>query len=288
MVDEVLAVTGAVMRQPWPELDGLAPASQRRSVVTPMIAVGSGAWLSAETADIAAGLRRWADQGGAADTMGETVKRVRALRGIAALADLPPLKDVIDTIDDAAKALELGAAPSDGHRNLFREAADLLREASDAVQGGRQPNAASPAVAAFNAAAALLVAGGVDKEYVVPIAALFPDGGGEHVLETAPNPPTTPAQRFRLEVVSQAEHVRRLIADARAADRGPARQKLGNELRAAVRALQRAAESFGEAAIARQAQMLVEPSAAVEITALDALEQMAQQLAAGQIGRAHV
>ena len=205
--------------------------------------------------------------------MAETVKRVRALRGIAALADLPPLKDVIDTIDDAAKALELGAAPSDVHRNLFRAAADLLREASDAVQAGRQPNATSPAVSAFTAAAALLVAGGEDKDYVVPIAALFTDGGGEHVIETAANPPTTPAQRFRLEVVSQAEHLRRLIADARSAGLGPARQKVGNEIRAAVRALQRAAESFSEAAIARQAQALVEPSAALELS---------------EIGRAHV
>ena len=264
------------------ELDGLAPAFQRRSVVTPMIAVGSGVWLSAETADIAADLRRWADQGGSSAAMAETVKRVRALRGIAALADLPPLKDVIDTIDDAAKALELGAAPSDVHRNLFRAAADLLREASDAVQAGRQPNATSPAVSAFTAAAALLVAGGEDKDYVVPIAALFTDGGGEHVIETAANPPTTPAQRFRLEVVSQAEHLRRLIADARSAGLGPARQKVGNEIRAAVRALQRAAESFSEAAIARQAQALVEPSAALELSALDALEQMANQLAAGR------
>ena len=32
------------------ELDTLAPAFQRRSVVTPMIAIGSGLWMAAETA----------------------------------------------------------------------------------------------------------------------------------------------------------------------------------------------------------------------------------------------
>lgn len=264
------------------ELDTLAPAFSRRSVVTPMLAIGSGLWLAAETADIAAGLRRWADQGGAFDALGETVRRIRGLRGIAALADLPPLKDVIDTIDDTAKSLELGAIPSDSHRYLFRTAADVLREASDAVQNSRQPNALSPAVAAFNGAASLLVAGTEDKDYVVPIAALFPDGGGDHVVHAAPNPPTTPSQRFRMEVVSQAEHLRRLVADARVAGDGPSKQRIANDLKKSTLALQRAAESFGETATAKAAQGLVQAAAAMEAPALDALEQLATSLCTGR------
>lgn len=264
------------------ELDTLAPAFSRRSVVTPMLAIGSGVWMAAETADIAAGLRRWADQGGAFDTLGETVRRIRGLRGIAALADLPPLKDVIDTIDDAAKTLELGAVPSDSHRYLFRTAADLLREASDAVQNNRPPNALSPAVAAFNAAASLLIAGSEDKDYVVPIAALFPDGGGDHVVYAEPNPPTTPSQRFRMEVVSQAEHLRRLVSDARRATDGPSKQRVAIDLKSGTLALQRAAESFGEAATARAAQGLVQAAAALEAPALDALDALAVSLSTGR------
>lgn len=264
------------------ELDTLAPAFSRRSVVTPMLAIGSGVWMAAETADIAAGLRRWADQGGAFDTLGETVRRIRGLRGIAALADLPPLKDVIDTIDDAAKTLELGAVPSDAHRNLFRTAADLLREASDAIQNNRPPNALSPAVAAFNAAASLLIAGSEDKDYVVPIAALFPDGGGDHVVHAEPNPPTTSSQRFRMEVVSQAEHLRRLIADARRATDGPSKQRVASDLKSGTLALQRAAESFGETATARAAQGLVQAAAALETPALDALDALALSLSTGR------
>jgi hypothetical protein len=263
------------------ELDTLAPAFSRRSVVTPMIAVGSGLWMAAETADIAHGLRKWVEQGGNADALGETIKKVRSLRGIAALADLQPIKDVIDAVDDAGKAIELGAAPSDQHRYLFKAAADVLREASDAVNAGKKPVTDSAAVSAFNAAASLLVAGSEDKEYVVPISALFPDGAGDNVIHAAPNPPTTPAQRFRMEVVSQAEHLRRLVADARKAGEGPARQRAGNELKSASRALQRTAESFGETQTARAVQGLVEAAAAMETRALDALDQLALALAAG-------
>jgi hypothetical protein len=263
------------------ELDTLAPAFSRRSVVTPMLAVGSGLWMAAETADIAHGLRKWVEQGGNADALGETIKKVRSLRGIAALADLQPIKDVIDAVDDAGKAIELGAAPSDQHRYLFKAAADVLREASDAVNAGKKPVTDSAAVSAFNAAASLLVAGSEDKEYVVPISALFPDGAGDNVIHAAPNPPTTPAQRFRMEVVSQAEHLRRLVADARTAGEGPARQRAGNELKSASRALQRTAESFGETQTARAVQGLVEAAAAMEARALDALDQLALALAAG-------
>jgi hypothetical protein len=261
------------------ELDALAPAFQRRSVVTPMLAIGSGLWLAAETADIGAALRRWADGGGGFDALAETVKRVRALRGIAALADLPPIKDVIDTVDDAAKALELGTAPTDQHRYLFRTASDVLREASEAVQSNKKPSTATPTVAAFTAASALLVAGSDDKDYVVPISALFPDGGGDHVVQASPNPPTTPQQRFRMEVVSHAEHLRRLVADARVAAEGPLRQRAANDLRGATRALQRAAESFGESVIAKSVQALVEPAGALELRALDELDRIAIGLA---------
>lgn len=264
------------------ELDALAPAFQRRSVVTPMMAIGSGLWLASETADLAAALRRWVDQTGSVDALADTVKRVRSLRGIAALADLPPIKDVIDTVDDVAKMLELGAAPTDAHRYLFRTASDVLREASEAVQGGRKPATNTGMVAAFTAASSLLVAGSEDKDYVIPISALFHDGGADGIVHASPNPPTTPQERFRMEVVSQAEHLRRLVADARSASGGPLRQRAANDLRSAARALQRAAESFGEAGTARSVQALTEPAAALEVMALDALDRIAVALSSGQ------
>jgi hypothetical protein len=85
-----------------------------------------------------------------------------------------------------------------------------------------------------------------------------------------------------MEVVSQAEHLRRLVADARRSGDGPARQKVANDIKTATRGLQRAAESFGEIAIARSVQVLVEAAAALEVPALDALDALAVALSTGR------
>jgi chemotaxis protein histidine kinase CheA len=264
------------------ELERLAPVTHRPSLVTPIGAAGGATFLSTETGDIGAALRHFAEAPGPLDRFADTVRRLRALRGVAALADLPPLKEVVDAVDEAIKTLELGASASEAHRALFRAAADVLREAGDAARAGRVPDPGTDAVAAFTAAASLLVARAEDPDYVVPISALFPEGGAANVVHASPNPPTTPVQRFRLEVVSQAEHLRRLVHDARAAADPTARQRVGHELRGAVRALSRAAESFGETTVARAVHGLVEAAASLEGGALDALDRVATTLGSAE------
>ncbi|MCC7194740.1 MAG: hypothetical protein IT356_04195 [Gemmatimonadaceae bacterium] len=264
------------------ELDALAPAFHRRSVVTPIVAVGGSLWVASEAAEIGSGLQRWAGQRTGFDALGDTVRRIRALRGLAALADLPPLKEVVEVVDDAAKSLELGAAPADAHRNLFHAAGNVLREAAEALHAGGKPATTGSAMAAFNSTASLFVARSEDNDYVVPIGTLFPEGDRDNVVFAAPDPPTTPPERFRLEVVSHAEHLRGLVAAARSASADPARQRAAADLRAAARALQRAAESFGEQAVALTMKALVEPAAALELRALDELDRVAAVLAAGR------
>ncbi len=165
---------------------------------------------------------------------------------------MPPLAEVVAAADEAAKTLELsGAVPSERERALLRAAAAVLREGSDAVHRGARPDPDSPAVQAFTTAAATFVEGAHDPDRIVPISALFPDGEG-NIVHAAENPPTTPERRFRLEVVSQAEHLPLTpVHDARSAADPATRQRLGHELRVSVRGLARAAESFGEAAVAR-------------------------------------
>jgi hypothetical protein len=107
---------------------------------------------------------------------------------------------------------------------------------------------------------------------------LFPDGGGENILHAEPNPPTTPAQRFKLEVVSQAEHLRRLVGDARRAADAPSRQRIGHELRGAVKSLARSAASFGETLIATSLSSLAEVAAALDPLALTGLDEAASLL----------
>jgi hypothetical protein len=263
------------------ELNALAPAFRRRSSLTPITASGNARFLADETASVAAGLQLFADSPGQIDVLEETLSRVRALRGVASLNDLPPLAEVITAVDDAAKPIALGAGiPTDTQRELFRCAAAVLREGSDAVQNGGRPNVDSRAVEAFTAAAAKFIDGAVDTDFVVPVSALFPDDGGVNAIHTASNPPTQASQRFRLEVVSQAEHVRRLVSDARRAVDPPARQRIGHELRAAVRSLWRAAESFDQGAVARTLHSLVEGAATLGEDTLTAVDEAAEILTA--------
>lgn len=263
------------------ELNQLAPAFRRRSSLTPITASGNAIFIAGETASVAAGLQRFADHPARMSSLEETMARVRALRGVATLSDLPPLAEVIAAVDDAAKPIELGTGvPSDAQRDLFRSAAAVLREGSDAVHRGGRPNVDSPAVQAFTAAAAKFHEGAVDADYVVPIASLMMDAGTESAVQASSNPPTTAAQRFRLEVVSHAEHLRRLVSDARRAVDPPSRQRLGHELRAAVRSLWRAAESFGEGSVARTLYSLIEGAAALDAHALAAIDEAATLLTA--------
>jgi hypothetical protein len=263
------------------ELNALAPAFRRRSSLTPITASGNARFLADETASVAAGLQLFADSPGQTTVLEETLSRVRALRGVASLNDLPPLAEVIAAVDDAAKPIELGAGtPTDTQRALFRCAAAVLREGSDAVHNGGRPNVDSRAVEAFTAAAAKFIDGTLDADFVVPVSSLFPDDGGVNTVHAASNPPTQASQRFRLEVVSQAEHVRRLVSDARRAVDPPAKQRIGHELRAAVRSLWRAAESFDQGAVARTLHSLVEGAATLGEDTLTAVDKAAEILTA--------
>jgi HPt (histidine-containing phosphotransfer) domain-containing protein len=256
------------------ELQALAPAAHRRSAATPSVGGGSADFLASEMARVAASLVRYADDPGPISAFEETLRHVRALRGVAALLDLPPLAEVVATVDESTKKLELtGASPTAEQQELFRAAAAVLREGSDAVHGGGRPDPGSAAVEAFTAAASSFHESGGETDQVVPISTLFPDGGGPHVLHASSNPPTTPSQRFKLEVISHSEHLRRLVFDARGAADAPTRQRLGRELRGAVLLLARKAESFAEDGVAKALHAFVDGAAALEERVLAALEE---------------
>jgi hypothetical protein len=134
----------------------------------------------------------------------------------------------------------------------------------------------SPAVREFSLASATLSGSG-DGDDVVPIASLLMEGNS---VEPATNPPTTAAQRFRLEVVSQAEHLRRLVHDGRHVVDTATRERISRELRSAVRALARAAQSFGAVEIANLFLAAERTAAALAPATLDVLDSAALLLSA--------
>lgn len=254
------------------ELERVAP----RAELTAPRQAGS-AFLATAAIDAATGLLEYVEQPGAPEQLASVMGRVRALRGVAALNDLPPLGEVVDAVDAAAKAIELGQDTATAERRrLFRTAARVLLEGGEAVRRGAKPPLDSPAVQEFSIASAGLGPHG-DGDDVVPIESLLAEGNS---VEAAPNPPTTVGQRFRLEVVSQAEHLRRLVHDGRLAADLATRERTSRELRTAVRALARAATSFGAMEISTLFLAAETGAAALAPATLDVLDAAAQLLSA--------
>ena len=214
-------------------------------------ALGAG-FLAAETTQIAAALDAFLARPTARDALTLAITRVRALRGVAALKDLPPIGEVIDALDRAARPMELGTAPSSPQIALFAAGAKVLRRASQEIATRGRPTTATPEMAEFTSAAnALDDDAATGERVVVPVATLFFGDPGPHVVSPAPNPPTTPIQRFRLEVVSQAEHLRGLVAEAAAMTDPAGVGRVARALRASVRGLRDAAESFDQRDLAQ-------------------------------------
>jgi chemotaxis protein histidine kinase CheA len=255
------------------ELDRVAPAregaSARRS---------PSEFLAGATAEAAAALLEYAENPAGTEHFARVMDKVRALRGVAALKDLPPLAEVVDAVDSVAKPIELGQDDATAERRrVFRTAARVLLEGGDAVRLGNRPPTDSPALQEFTLAAAALAGSDADGDDVVPIASLLMDG---EAVQPSQNPPTTAAHRFRLEVVSQAEHLRRLVHDGGRAADAATRERLGREMRGAVRAMARAAQSFAAVEIANLFLAAERGAAALEQPALDVLDRAAMLLSA--------
>src|SRR5687767_6117350 len=261
------------------ELARLAPDAPRRTP-TPS-ATGGSAFLVAETGDIADALEQVIRRPGDREALNAALRHVRTLRGVAAVADVPPLPEVVDAIERAAKPMELGTVttPNVKQLALLTAAAMLLRRISTELGGGRRPDPSSPEVRQFAAAAAALAEEAPQADHIVPIAALFHGDTGPHLVSTSANPPTTPPERFRMEVVSQAEHLKRLVADARLSKDPASRERFARELRVALRALEAAAVSFGEDRVARIARATTANAASLDPRALDSLDRLASILA---------
>ncbi|HKN67181.1 MAG TPA: Hpt domain-containing protein [Gemmatimonadaceae bacterium] len=249
------------------------------SAPQPTAGAGGGGFFAAESSNIAAGLELLATRPSDRDAAVNVLRRVRALRGVAGIKDVTPLADVMAGAEQVVRPLELGQGPLDADRIAFlRAAAALLRRASAALREGTPPDAPSPERDAFVDALGRFEAQQQDGARIVPITQLFYADGGPHVVSASPHPPTTPAERFRLEVVSQGEHLRGLVAEARGAS-GPSIDRARRDLRHALAALKADAESFGENEVAELIGAHFDAVKSLDYLALNALEALAHALA---------
>ena len=259
------------------ELGEFAAVRAPTPIASPSVQ-GQAGYLATEASNIGAGLELLATRPGDRDAGANVLRRVRALRGIASVKDHPALADVLEAAEQAAHPLETGAPALDAPRiALLGAAATVLRGVAASIRAGGSDAPAND-VARFAAALDALQSQDSSAERVVPIADLYYDDGGETVVHAAPNPPTTPAARFRLEAVGQGEHLQRVISDARDAHDDLARERVRREFRQALRALQQTASSFGEHDIAAFVTANADAIGTLDQAPLNALEQVATVL----------
>jgi len=241
---------------------------------------GHDSYLATEASNIGAGLELLATRPSDKDAAANVLRRVRALRGIASVKDHPALADVLEASESAAQPLELGERTLSPERvALLNASATLMRAIADAVRGGRLVDPAGPEMSRFAGALDTMREKETGADRVIPIAELFYHDGGPTVVTQAPNPPTSPTERFRLEVVSQGEHLRGLVVTARSAHDEASRDRVRRALRQALRALRQAAESFGERDVADFMAMHNDAVVRLDTRALDSLDQVAALLA---------
>jgi chemotaxis protein histidine kinase CheA len=256
-----------------------APIAQPPHPTPTTSGAGGTGFLAAETSQIAIALDAFVARPSGRDALSVALERARALRGVAAIRDLPPLPDIVEAIETAAKPFELGTGEATGPQlSVLAAAVRALRAVSREIAATGKPDPDSADALAFAAAAAALEEIPTEAEQIVPIADLFFNDEGPHVVSTAPNPPTTPAQRFRMEVVSHAEHLARLIGDAKRNLTSQQGQKSGRALSSALRTLESSAAGFGERAVAAFVAGVRHATTSLDKTALGAVEEVAKLL----------
>ncbi|HEU4993200.1 MAG TPA: Hpt domain-containing protein [Gemmatimonadaceae bacterium] len=249
-------------------------------------AIASPEFFAAEASNIAAGLELLATRPNDKESALNVLRRVRGLRGVAGMREIPALAEVSEAAETAVRPLELGEERLSPERvNLLRVSADLLRAIATGLGTGTNITTSTPQYSSFLSALDAMLADGAGGDRVVPIADLFFNDHGPHVVDAAPNPPTTPAQRFRMEVVSLGEHLHRVIDEARAATDEIQREHARGQLGRALRAIRATAASFGQMAVAQTVEAYLERTGQLNVSALDAIASFATTISPAAIAQ---
>lgn len=204
------------------------------------------------------------------------LQRVRGTRGVAGVTEVPGLSAVLEATESALRVVEQGEPRVSSERvTLLRSAANLLRAIAGALTGGEAVKVDTPQYRSFLISLDAVMAESSGADRVIPIADLFYNDAGPHIVSAAPNPPTTPIQRFRMEVVSLGEHLHRVIEEARRATDEIQREHARGQLGRALRAIRATAASFGQMAVAQTVEAYLERTGDLNVSALDAISSFA-------------
>lgn len=276
------------------ELRDLVPGETNlataRLTPTPAAGTATPVFISLQTAAVASALEQYVRAPGERHALDDALARVRTLRGIAAVSELPPLGDVADILERSIVALPAGTKPNAQQRELLLAAAGVLSRAGDELRTVGKPTVSTPELARFAAAAAIahnVEATAVDT--IVNIEDLYFSDAGPHVVQRGSAPPSSPADRFRQETVVRSEHLARLVAEAKAATTDVGRERAERELRSTLRQLEQTAATLGESAAEAffgEAAMAPSILAPRRLNALEAAAQLLLAPANGELAQA--
>lgn len=268
---------------------GDAPGSGRLTP-TPAAGTATPVFISLQAAAIASALEQYLRGPSQRHALDDALSRVRTLRGIAAVAELPPLGDVADLLERAIVGLPAGVSPNAHQRELLTAASGVLARAADELRTLGKPAVATPELARFAAAAAITPsAEAAAADTIVRIEELYFADAGPHVVQRGTAPTASAADRFRKETITRSEHLARLVAEARGATTDVGRERAERELRSTLRQLEQTAATLGETAAeaffgeAAMAPSILSPR---RLGALEAAAQLLLAPANGELGQA--
>ncbi|MEW5918305.1 MAG: hypothetical protein AB1762_18020 [Gemmatimonadota bacterium] len=140
-----------------------------RLTPTPAAGTATPVFISLQASAIASALEQYLKNPGERHALDDALARVRTLRGIAAVSELPPLGDVADLVERAIVALPAGAKPNAQQKELLVSAASVLTRASDELRTLGKPSVSTPELARFAAAAALTAGAEAPADAIIPI-----------------------------------------------------------------------------------------------------------------------
>ncbi len=138
------------------------------------------------------------------DALLAILRRMQPLRGLAALADFPPLPDLLDGIDRTITSLTRLELPAhEGGARLDAAAAALARSARDIAEHGRP----DPEAAEFRSFAERLLTPEAQEPAIVPIESLYYAGQDGIVHRGTPPRGNAATAMSAAAVVSRGEHL---------------------------------------------------------------------------------
>ncbi|MEX0692512.1 MAG: hypothetical protein WD934_10140 [Gemmatimonadales bacterium] len=245
--DELGAKATALTRE-LEQAGGGRPSQIARAVTVDGPDAGTRAFVAREGATLATALDRAAkllhQQPGSA-TLQPVLNALQPLRGVAGLADLPPMAELLDGVE---RAVAEGSRPerADAVAIVLDAAAKALSEATRAIATSGKADADGDHMRTLASALAKLLE---FDQPVVPIASLFFSDAGPHIVQQG----TAPAGRQQLgevELVSHGEHLRQVADTLDRTDSATRRTLRAHGLAGTLRGLEQAAGPVGDAALA--------------------------------------